>query len=135
MTAQRPPEPDRLAKASAIAQAIIDVRGEDVIALDVREVTSFADTVILATGRSDRQVRAITDSVREAARTHGFSLLGVEGYQEGRWVLVDLGDVVLHVFQGEVRKLYDLERLWSDAPVLVLGLDDAGRPDEADKAS
>jgi ribosome-associated protein len=135
VTDEQPPELDRLEKAALVGQAMIDRRAENVIALDVREVTSFADTVILATGRSNRQVRAITDAVREAARVHGFTLLGVEGYQEGRWVLIDLGDLVLHVFQGEVRKLYDLERLWSDAPVLVLGLDEADHSDEADRAS
>jgi ribosome-associated protein len=135
MTTQHPAEPDRLARATLIGQAILDIRGEDVLALDVREVTSFADTVILATGRSDRQVRAITDAVREVARVHGLTLLGVEGYQEGRWVLIDLADLVLHIFLGEVRKTYDLERLWSDAPVLMLGLDEADHPDEADRAS
>jgi ribosome-associated protein len=135
MTADRPPKPDRLETATVVAQAISDLHGEDVIALDVREVTSFADTVILATGRSDRQVRAITDAVREASREAGLTLLGVEGYDEGRWVLVDLADLVLHIFLAEVRKTYDLERLWSDAPVLVLGLDEADHPDEADRAS
>ena len=130
MTAKHPPEPDRLEKATLIGQAMVDRRAEDLIALDVREVTSFADTVIIASGGSDRQVRAITDAVREAARLHGLTLLGVEGYQEGRWVLMDLADVVVHVFLRDVRKTYDLERLWSDAPVLMLGLDEAG-----DKAS
>jgi ribosome-associated protein len=130
MTAELPPSPDRLKTATVVAQAIVDLRGDDVIALDVRKVTSFADTVIIATGRSDRQVRAITDAVREASRAAGLSLLGVEGYDEGRWVLVDLADLVLHVFLAEVRKTYDLERLWSDAPVLMLGLDEAD-----DKAS
>jgi ribosome-associated protein len=130
VTDEQPPELDRLEKAALVGQAMIDRRAENVIALDVREVTSFADTVILASGGSDRQVRAITDAVREMARERGIRVLGVEGYQEGRWVLMDLGDIVAHVFLRDVRKTYDLERLWSDAPVLVLGLDEAG-----DKAS
>jgi ribosome-associated protein len=87
-------------------------------ALDVRQVTSFADTFVLATGRSDRQVRAIADAVLEAFPDE--RALGVEGQQEGRWVLIDLGDIVVHVFQPDVRAHYDLDRLWSDAPLLEL---------------
>ena len=110
-------------KAALLGQAALDRRAENLIALDVREVTSFADTILVVTGRSDRQVKAIADAVKEAAQQNGIGVLGVEGYQEGRWVLIDLADAVVHVFQPEVRKNYDLERLWSDAPVMVLGLE------------
>jgi len=86
----------------------------------VRQVTSFADTFGLATGSSDRNVRAIADAVVEAAQGIGAAPLGVEGYEEGRWVLVDLGDSIVHVFLPEVREHYALERLYADAPPVEL---------------
>jgi ribosome-associated protein len=90
-----------------------------VVALDVRKLTSYADTFVIATGNSDRHTRSIADSVVDALRVGGRKPLGVEGYDEGRWVLIDAGDVIVHVFQSEVRADYDLERLWSDAPVVT----------------
>ena len=116
---------ERIAKASLVVEAALERKAEDVIALDVRAVTSFADTFVLATGRSDRQVRAIAEAILEAIEAHGERALGIEGKQEGRWVLLDLGDVIAHVFQPEVRTYYDLDRLWSDAPTLDLA--SAGR--------
>lgn len=116
-------ELDRMQRAELLGQAALDRMAEDLIALDVRGVTSFADTILMATGRSDRQVRAIADAVKAAAQEHGMSVLGTEGYDDGRWILIDLADVVFHVFQADVRIHYDLERLWSDAPTLELGLE------------
>ena len=75
---------------------------------------------LLATGTSDRHVRAVVDAMLEVSGEMGRTPLGVEGYDEGRWVLVDLGDVIVHVFLAEVREEYDLERLWSDAASLEL---------------
>jgi ribosome-associated protein len=106
---------ERLMKARAITEAALDRKAEDVVALDVRELTSFADTFVIATGSSDRNVRSIADSVAEAMSKLGYEPLGMEGYDEGRWVLIDLDDVIVHVFQAAVRRDYDLERLWSDA--------------------
>ena len=114
------PETDQVSRASLIAEAALDRKAQDLVALDVSKLTSVADTFILATGTSDRHARAITDSILERVRLGGEKPLGVEGYDEGRWVLIDLGDVVVHVFQAEVRAQYDLERLWSDAPALEL---------------
>jgi ribosome-associated protein len=111
---------DSLAKASRIAKTVTDRKAEDVVVLDMRELASFADVFILATGTSDRHVRAIADAVEECALALGERPLGVEGHEEGRWILLDLGDVIVHVFQREVREHYDLERLWSEAPRLVL---------------
>ncbi len=113
-------EVDRVARANAIAEAALDKKGQQLVALDVREVTSVADTFVLVTGTSDRHTRAISDGILEAMREGGEKPLGVEGYDEGRWVLIDLGDVIVHVFQTDVREAYDLERLWSDAPALEL---------------
>lgn len=114
-------ETDRLEKARLLVEAARERKAEDVVALDVREVSSFADTFVIATGRSDRQVRAIADAIEEAAIAAGKQPLGIEGRSEGRWILIDLDDVIVHVFHPEARTFYDLERLWSDAPPLELG--------------
>ena len=107
-------------RAATFAAAAEDLKAERLVALDVRELTSFADTFIVATGNSDRHARSIADAVIEAAKAAGERPVGVEGYDEGRWVLIDLGDVIVHIFQADVREDYDLERLWSDAPSLPL---------------
>ena len=111
---------DRLAKAVLIADAAQERKANDVVGLDVREISSFADTFIIATGTSDRHVRSVADSVETALKTHGEPPMGVEGYDEGRWVLIDCDDTIVHIFQQEIRDHYDLERLWSDAPALEL---------------
>jgi ribosome-associated protein len=103
-------------KTRLVVEAALDVKAEDVVALDVREVASFADVFVVCTGRSDRHTVAIADAIEKAARSAGAPVLGVEGQAEGRWVLIDLGDVIVHVFQPEARERYDIERLWSDAP-------------------
>ena len=108
-------------KARRAAAAARSVKAEDVVLLEVGEFAYFADAFLLATGRSDRQVQAIADAVVRTAKESGDAPLGVEGYREGRWVLVDWGDVIVHVFQREVRAHYDLERLWSDARRVEIG--------------
>jgi ribosome-associated protein len=113
---------DRLEKAQRIADAALDRKAEDVVALDVREIASFTDTFVFATGGSDRQVRAIADAITEALREAGDPVLGVEGYEEGRWVLIDANDAIVHVFVPKAREHYGLERLWSDAPEIGLEL-------------
>jgi ribosome-associated protein len=112
-----------LEKAKIAAEAALDKVGQDLVVLDVRQVVSFADLLVIVTGRSDRQVKAIADGVEAALVARGERPLGIEGYAEGRWVLIDLADVVVHVFQEEARENYDLERLWSDARPVDLGLD------------
>ena len=93
---------------------------EDPLALDVREVASFTDTFLILTGRSDRQVRAIADAVEQVLVECGEQPIGSEGQEEGRWVLLDFADLIVHVFQREVRDDYALERLWADAAVIAL---------------
>ena len=107
-------------KAHIVAEASLERAAEEVVALDVRKAVSFTDVFVICTGRSDRQVRSITDAIEEAVVKRGERPLGIEGYDEGRWVLMDFADVIVHVFQQEVRRHYDLERLWSDAPKLDL---------------
>jgi len=118
---------DRLEKAQRIADAALDRKAEDVVALDVREIASFTDTFVFATGGSDRQVRAIADAITEAMREGGDPVLGVEGYEEGRWVLIDANDAIVHVFVPAAREHYGLERLWSDAPEVRLRGEAVGR--------
>jgi len=111
---------ERIARASRVAEAALDRKAQDVVALDVSELTSYADTFVIATATSDRHARAIAEAVREAEAALGGKPLGVEGYDEARWVLIDLGDVIVHVFLADVREAYDLERLWSDAQAIAL---------------
>jgi ribosome-associated protein len=102
--------------ALAIAQAALDKKAEDVTVLDVRGLTSYADYFVVMTADSDRQASAIADHLEDTMKKAGFSKVGVEGYETGRWILVDYGDVVAHVMNRESRGFYDLEGLWADAP-------------------
>jgi ribosome-associated protein len=107
--------------ALALATAINDKKGEEVRVLDLHGVCSFADYFVLATGGSDRHVRALADAALDAATQGGVKALGVEGKSVGRWVLVDLGEVVVHVFSQDAREYFGLERLWGDAEELAVG--------------
>lgn len=110
--------PDQTVKR--LAEAAVQKKAQDLVALDVHRLTSFTDAFLIATGTSDRHVRSVVDAMLEVSEAMGRSPLGVEGYDEGRWVLIDLNEVVVHVFQEEVREYYDLERLWGDAPPIEL---------------
>ncbi len=112
-----PPRPDEARPtALAIAQAGLDKKAEDVTVLDVRGLTSYADYFVVLTAESDRQAGAIADHIEQTMKAKGVTKVGVEGYESGRWVLVDYGDVVAHVMNRESRGFYDLEGLWADAP-------------------
>ncbi|OQX61688.1 MAG: ribosome silencing factor [Desulfococcus sp. 4484_241] len=91
------------------------MKAYDVVALDVRELTSIADAFIICEGKSNRQVSAIGDRIIHALKKIGIRPISVEGLAEGRWVLIDYGDVIIHVFYESVRKFYDIEGLWVDA--------------------
>lgn len=110
------PEELSLQKAYECARAAIDKKAENVKILDLTDVSGFTDYFTIASGTSDRQVQAICDSVEHVLKGHGHELLSSEGYAEGRWVLMDFGDVVVHVFLEALREYYDLEALWADAP-------------------
>jgi len=103
-------------RAMLVAQAGLDKKAEDVIVLDVRGLTSYADYFVVMTADSERQAGAIADAVDERLDKEGATKVGVEGYESGRWILIDYGDVVAHVFNREARGFYDLEGLWADAP-------------------
>lgn len=98
-----------------IATAALEKKAVGLEILDVSGRTDYADFLVLMSGRSDRQVAALADGIEEAMRLNGRRALNVEGRQASRWVLLDFGDVVVHVFQEEVRSMYDLEGLWEDA--------------------
>ena len=95
-----------------VTSALEDMKAVNVKVLDVRGLTDFTDTLIVASGTSDRHVRSIADHVVGQAKRNGFRPLGTEGAQEGEWVLVDLQDIVVHVMLPRVREFYGLERLW-----------------------
>jgi ribosome-associated protein len=103
-------------RAVLCAEAALDKKATDLVVLDVREHTSIADYFVIVSGRSDTQVRSIAEYVEEVCRKSGCRPLAVEGLRHGQWVLIDLGDIVVHVFYAPVREFYDLERLWSEAP-------------------
>lgn len=95
-------------------------RAEDIVALDVQEISLLADYFVICHGNSDKQVSAIVDAIVEDAAKNGVTTSRVEGKESGKWVLVDLGDVVIHVFHASERSFYNLEKLWSDAPFVDL---------------
>jgi len=106
---------DFIDKTRIIVAAALERKAEAPVALEVGELTSYADAFVILTGRPDRQVRAIVDAILGKLKELGETPLGVEGMEESRWVLIDLGDVIVHVFDDETREAYALERLWSDA--------------------
>ncbi len=106
--------PEVLARAAGLA---LERKAGDVLAMDLRGISTATDWFLLATGNSDIQVRAIADHVLERMRAEGHRPNHVEGLQGGRWVLLDFVDYVVHIFHPAAREFYQLERLWGDAPV------------------
>ncbi len=103
-------------RALAAAQVAADNRGRDVVVLDMRELTSIFDYFVIATGTSRRQLHAISEEIDHTLEQGmGDRRLGIEGYQESRWILLDYGDVVVHLFEAETREFYAIEDLWAQA--------------------
>ena len=96
-------------------KAVLGKKALNVVALDVGELTSFADVFIICSGRSNRQVIAIAEFIQSDLKKHKIRPLNVEGTKDGQWILLDYGHVVIHVFYEPVREFYDLEGLWVDA--------------------
>lgn len=113
-----PPEnPQAKALAHKIANLLLDKKASDVLVLDVRGMSSYADYIVLASAESDRQVSAMAENVHVKLKEEdGLYPSGTEGKETGQWVLLDYGEVVAHLFVNEVRAFYDLEGLWADAP-------------------
>jgi ribosome-associated protein len=99
-----------------VVDTLEDFKGRDLVILPVAELTDITDYMILASGTSNRHVKSLVDHIVEAAKEASHPPRGVEGRETNEWVLVDLGDVLVHVMQPETRKFYDLERLWQDIP-------------------
>lgn len=116
------PEPKPKAQLDTVARvrdavaAADDRKAIDLKVLHIEKISDFTDYFLLCSGTSERQVQAIADAVEEKLRSEGVRPLHVEGYNRGQWVLLDYGDLVVHVFQEETRRFYALERLWGDAP-------------------
>ncbi len=103
-----------------ILTALDDMKAVDIVELDVKDKTSVTDLLIVASGTSSRHVKSIASNIAVEAKKQGKKPLGIEGETQGEWVLVDLGDIIVHVMQPHVRQFYDLEKLWSfDKPVEV----------------
>lgn len=96
-----------------VIAALEDLKGREILALDVHTLTNVADCMIFCSGTSNRQVKSLADNAAAEAKKRGVQILGIEGQDTGEWVLVDFGDVVLHVMLPETRVFYDLERMWS----------------------
>lgn len=106
------PKVVRAAVVDVVERALDDMKAVNVKVLDVAKLTDITDTMIIATGNSDRHVRSIADRVVEFAKKAGFRPMGVEGERDGEWVLVDLHDVIVHIMLPRVREFYRLENLW-----------------------
>ncbi len=102
---------ERAIKCAALA---LDKKALDVKVLEIKEISSIADYLVLASGQSDKQTQAIAESVKQGLKKFG-KTLAVEGLKEGNWVVIDYGDVIVHVFREEIRRYYDLDSIWSEA--------------------
>jgi len=98
---------------AVVLDALDDLKAKDIAVIDVRNKSSVTDLMIVATGSSNRQVKSLAENVAEKSKQNGVRPLGMEGADVGEWVLVDLGDIVVHVMLAQVRIFYQLERLWS----------------------
>jgi len=122
---QRQPHPPLLTEydAATIARVIVDVavdkKASDVTLMDIHDLTTLADYFVIATGTSERQIRALSVAIQERMDEEGITLLREEGRPSDGWVLLDYGQVIVHLFAPEQRAYYDLERRWRDAPTLL----------------
>ena len=105
---------DKLTKTAV--SALEDIKARDITVLDVRKLTAIVDTLVIASAESARQVKALAHHVRDKLKEAGAVIVGVEGEESGEWVLVDAGDIVVHVMQPAVRTYYNLEELWTARP-------------------
>lgn len=93
-------------------EALEDIKGKDILVLDTHELSDLFDCMIVASGESNRQVRAMANNVREKLKSQGVEIVGIEGETSGEWVLVDVGNLIVHIMQPAVRDYYNLEALW-----------------------
>lgn len=101
--------------------AALKKKAKNLVILKVNGITSFTDYFIVCSGTSDRQVKGIAASIQEELKKAGTQPLGIEGENTGNWILMDYGDVIIHIFYEPTREFYDIERLWADAPCMPVG--------------
>lgn len=99
-----------------VINALEEIKAIDITLIDVRELTGIMDTMVVASGNSNRQVKALANAVVMDAKAAGYSLLGIEGENTAEWILVDFGEIIIHIMLPATRAFYDLERLWSVRP-------------------
>jgi ribosome-associated protein len=116
MKSQPATAPDVEARCRQVVAAAEERKAYDLRVLQLGEVTSFTDYFLICSGTSGRQVQAIADAVQQTMKSEGVRPLQIEGYKNARWVLMDYGDFIVHIFDQETRLFYRLERLWADAP-------------------
>jgi len=112
----------------AVVDALEDVKAQDIKVFDTRHLTSLFERVVIASGASNRQTRALAASVADKSRALGVPVLSTEGQDSGEWVLVDLGDIVVHIMQPAIRQYYNLEEVWGGKPVRMKLLPGAALP-------
>jgi len=105
---------------AATVAALEDIKGRDIVVLDVRRMTALFDKLIVVSGESTRQNKALANNVQEKLKALGATVHGVEGVESGEWILIDLGAIVVHVMQPAIRQYYNLEELWGDGAALPL---------------
>ena len=115
-----PPLSDSRERVLHCINTALSRKAQQLVVMNVREISSFADYFLICSGSSDRQVKALCSHLQENLKKLGMQPLGVEGEKHGRWILMDYGDVVIHIFLEPLRKFYDLERLWVDAPRMAV---------------
>jgi ribosome-associated protein len=106
-------------KQRVVVEALEDIKGKDILVYNTARMPSMFERVVIASGDSNRQVRALADNVKEKIKENGAKVYGVEGEKSGEWVLVDLGDVVVHIMHPTVRDFYNLEEVWGGTAVQV----------------
>ncbi|MFC2948416.1 ribosome silencing factor [Virgibacillus sediminis] len=109
-----------------VAEACDDKRAEDIVALDMNEVSLVADYFLICHGSNERQVQAIARAIKDTMDENNISVTRIEGLEQARWVLVDIGDIVCHIFHKDERHYYNLERLWGDAAPVALHVSQEG---------
>jgi ribosome-associated protein len=112
----REPRMNSEALTDLVVDALEDVKAKDIVRLDVRDMTTVTDYMVVASGTSNRHVKALVDNVAEKAKEAGHRPVGIEGEDGGEWVLLDLQDTLVHVMLPKVREFYNLEKLWSISP-------------------
>ncbi len=105
-------------KLAVVKELLDEKKAEDLVILDLRALSSVTDILVIASGHSDRHVQAVSEHLVQEMKKHGYYPLGSEGLRDGRWALLDYDDIIVHVFYHEIRDYYDLEGIWSDAPVI-----------------